>query len=131
MILPDTSIWIDLIRDPAKLRAAGDRYRNFVMCGPILQEVLQGLEESKYADQLRDAMLTLPRLCDPMPMEVFLKGAELFSEGRRRGYTIRSTVDCLIAAVAIENNATVWHRDPDFTMIARYAPLRILSDYLT
>jgi len=58
---------------------------------------------------------------------MFLEAAELFRQGRRRGYTIRSSVDCLIAAVAIHNRVPVWHQDRDFTAIARYTSLRTWS----
>jgi predicted nucleic acid-binding protein len=57
-------------------------------------------------------------------LETFLAAAAIYRDGRRRGYTIRSTVDCLIAAVAVENGASVWHRDRDFDAIARFTNLR-------
>jgi predicted nucleic acid-binding protein len=76
------------------------------------------------------ALLNIPAIADPMPLEIFLQAAEIHREGRRRGYTIRSTTDCLIAAIAIEHGATVWHKDRDFTVIARYTPLRVRSEYL-
>jgi predicted nucleic acid-binding protein len=38
--------------------------------------------------------------------------------------------DCLIAAIAIEHGATVWHKERDFAVIARYTPLRVRSEYL-
>jgi predicted nucleic acid-binding protein len=34
-------------------------------------------------------------------------------------------VDCLIAAIAIENGVPIWHRDRDFGAIARYTGLRV------
>jgi len=39
---------------------------------------------------------------------------------RRRGVTVRSSIDWLNAAIAIENRVPVWHRDRDFEAIARY-----------
>jgi predicted nucleic acid-binding protein len=39
--------------------------------------------------------------------------------------TIRSSIDCLIAAIAIENRVPVWHRDRDFSAIATYTALEI------
>jgi hypothetical protein len=56
VILPDTSCWIDWIRHPDSLDRAGRRFREFLTCGPILQEVLQGLDHSPYADQVCEAM---------------------------------------------------------------------------
>jgi len=41
--------------------------------------------------------------------------------------TIRSLIDCLIAAIAMEQEATVLHRDRDFDRISGYAPLKTIS----
>jgi predicted nucleic acid-binding protein len=60
-------------------------------------------------------------------VEAFLEAAEIYRSGRRRGYTIRSTVDCLIAAIAIRNGVTVWHKDRDYDSIARYTALRAIT----
>jgi predicted nucleic acid-binding protein len=130
MILPDTSWWIDLLRSAAHLDEARRNLRQFVTCGPVLQEVLQGWREDSETADLREALLNVPAVADPMPLEIFLQAAEIYREGRRRGYAIRSTTDCLIAAIAIEHGATVWHKDRDFTVIARYTPLRVRSEYL-
>ena len=70
--------------------------------------------------------LALPLLSDPLKSETFLRAAEIYRQGRRKGYTIRSSVDCLIAAIAIENRVPIWHRDRDFGAIARYTALEVL-----
>lgn len=59
-----------------------------------------------------------------MPLSIFLEAAEIYAQARRQGYTIRSPIDCLIAAIAIENNVPIWHSDRDFSTIARFTPLR-------
>lgn len=132
MILVDSSLWIDLLLDPSRLPEASDRIGEFVVCGPIIQEVLQGLDSQKPASAvLRDAFLALSTVSDPLPRDLFLEAADIYHDGRRRGYTIRSGVDCLIAAVAIHNNLELWHRDRDFNAIARYTRLRAVAKYLT
>jgi predicted nucleic acid-binding protein len=40
------------------------------------------------------------------------------------GVTIRSSVDCLIAACAIRNGLPILHSDRDFDAIARFTPLQ-------
>jgi predicted nucleic acid-binding protein len=50
--------------------------------------------------------------------------AALYRHCRARGETVRSTVDCLIAVVAMGHRATLLHRDPGFEVIARHTPLR-------
>jgi len=94
-----------------------------VTCGPIVQEVLQGLRPGPQTEAFRSAFLALPVLSDPLPLASYLHAAEIYSVGRRRGFTIRSSVDCLIAAIAIHHTVPVWHRDRDFSVIARYTAL--------
>jgi predicted nucleic acid-binding protein len=64
-------------------------------------------------------------------LDLYLKAAAIYREGRSRGYTIRSAIDCLIAAIAIEHSVPVWHRDRDFSTIARYTSLRAMSRYIS
>lgn len=97
---------------------------NFVTCGPVAQEVLQGLSDGFEGESLRDAFLAVPVLSDPLPLSLFLAAARIYQEGRAKGYTIRSSTDCLIAAIAIENRVAVWHRDRDFDALSRFTPLR-------
>lgn len=80
------------------------------------------------SEQFREMFLALPCLGDPMPRKTFQAAADIYREGRRRGLTVRSTVDCLIAAVAIEHQTPVWHRDRDFRQIAQYTPLRAAGE---
>ncbi|HKS66411.1 MAG TPA: PIN domain-containing protein [Candidatus Acidoferrales bacterium] len=129
MILVDTSVWIELLngRRPTKISEA--RLLNFVTCGPIVQEVLQGLRVGPASDAFRDAFLALPMLSDPLSASLFLSAADIYRLGRNRGYTIRSSSDCLVAAIAIENRTPVWHRDRDYDAIARYTSLRTLPGF--
>jgi predicted nucleic acid-binding protein len=126
MILVDTSIWIELIRGKVLVKEP-DQLLRFRTTGPILQEVLQGLRRSPQSDAFKGSFLAIPRLCDPLTWDLYAQAAEIYREGRRRGYTIRSSTDCLIAAVAIETGAPIWHRDRDFKTIATFTPLRIFG----
>jgi predicted nucleic acid-binding protein len=124
MILVDTSVWIALLNGKMRSEVSSDRALHFATCGPIAQEVLQGLRESPLAAPFRESFGGIPRLSDPLPFSTFLEAAEIYSHGRRKGYTIRSSTDCLIAAIAIQNDVPVWHKDRDFTIIARFTRLR-------
>jgi predicted nucleic acid-binding protein len=123
MILVDTSVWIELLNGRLGSRISERELLNFATCGPVLQEVLQGLREDPLNVTLREGLLALPVLSDPLPSATFLSAAEIFRQGRAKGYTIRSSTDCLIAAIAIENGVPVWQRDRDFETIARYTGL--------
>jgi hypothetical protein len=124
MTLVDTSVWIELLNGALGPSVTEAELLNFVTCGPILQEVLQGLRDDPASVVLREGLLALPVLSDPLPIALFLSAAEIYRLGRAKGYTIRSSTDCLIAAIAIENGVPVWHKNRDFEAIARYTSLR-------
>lgn len=123
MILVDTSIWIELLAGRPRFAIREEDLFRFVTCGPVVQEVLQGLRPGMQSDAFRTAFLALPVLNDPVPLGLFVSAAEIYRQGRRRGITIRSSVDCLIAAIAIDHGIPVWHRDRDFSAIASYTGL--------
>src|SRR5579862_5971608 len=127
MILPDTSVWIDLLSRKPTIHPNEEELLRLVTCGPVVQEVLQGFRPGPAYEEFRTSFLALPKLSDPLGIDTFLHGAEIYREGRRRGLTIRSATDCLIAAIAIENQVPVWHRDRDYRAIARYTPLELFE----
>ena len=124
MILVDTSVWIELLNGSLGSRVSEKELLNFATCGPVVQEVLQGLGHDPASEAFREGLLALPILSDPLPNAAFLSAAEIYRLGRAKGYTIRSSTDCLIAAIAIDNGVPVWHKDRDFKSIARFTGLR-------
>lgn len=56
----------------------------------------------------------------------FDSAAGIYRELRRRGTTISSPFDCLIAAIAIRSRSALLHRDRDFTAIARASGLAVI-----
>jgi predicted nucleic acid-binding protein len=60
----------------------------------------------------------------PLDQGVFLEATDLYRRARRAGFTVRSGVDCLIAACAIRNDLIVLHQDRDYSALARISPLR-------
>ena len=123
MILVDTSIWIELLNGRSGFKVSADDLLLFVTCGPVVQEVTQGLKHSAEADSFRRYFGAVPVLSDPVPLMLFHEAADIYRSGRRKGFTIRSSVDCLIAAIAIEHRLPVWHRDRDFGAIAKFTRL--------
>jgi predicted nucleic acid-binding protein len=127
MILVDTSIWVELLNEN-RCKMRDEDLLLFVTCGPVVQEILQGLKPGPDSDAFRRAFLAIPVLCDPVPLKTFLAAGDIYRQGWRKGITIRSSVDCLIAAIAIENEIPVWHRDRDFASIARYTALETVTE---
>src|SRR5947207_225646 len=125
MILADTSVWIEMLAGRLRPLKATD-LPAVVTCGPVIQEVLQGLRPGTDSEAFREAFLAIPVLSNPVPLDLYLSAADIYRLGRRKGITIRSSMDCLIAAIAIHNRIAVWHRDRDFNAIARYTALETL-----
>lgn len=127
MILVDTSIWIELLAARPRRAIREEDLLRFATCAPIVQEVLQGLKPGLRSDAFSAAFLAIPVLGDPIPLRLFVSAAEIYRQGKRRGITIRSSVDCLIAAIAIDYRVAIWHRDRDFGAIARYTELEAVQ----
>ena len=126
MVLVDTSVWIEAFRKPPRIRMeALVDFDSVVTCLPVIQEILQGfLEERAYATA-RDALRALPIVESPLRGQVFDEAVQLYRSARRAGHTVRSGVDCLIAACALRHGLTVLHHDRDFDALARVSALRV------
>lgn len=128
MYLVDTSVWIEVFRRPAglDLESVVD-FDDVVTCLPVIQEVLQGFVDERPYRLAKDAMRALPIVESPLRSEVVDDAVELYRQARRDGVTVRSSVDCLIAACALRHDLTVLHRDRDFDLLARTSALRSQS----
>lgn len=125
MTLVDTSIWIEVFRKTKPLDLGSVvAFDDVVTCLPVMQEVLQGFRDENAFRTARDAMLSLPLIESPLSSSVYLEAVNLYRLGRRAGRTIRSSIDCLIAACAIRHDLDVLHRDRDFDVLASISSLR-------
>ena len=124
MLLVDTSVWIEVFRKPSRLRFSAADLEEIVTCLPVVQEVLQGFRDDHAYRKAREALLSFPIVEAPLRTEIYEEAVGLFRSARRAGVTVRSGVDCLIAACAIRNDMTVLHLDRDFSGLARVSPLK-------
>ncbi|MEX1130248.1 MAG: PIN domain-containing protein [Vicinamibacterales bacterium] len=125
MVLVDTSVWIEVFRKPARLSLETLLdFDEVVTCLPVVQEVLQGFRDEDAFALARDAMQALPTVESPMRPDVFLQAADLYRAARRVGFTVRSGVDCLIAACALKHGLEIVHHDRDYDTLARVSSLR-------
>jgi predicted nucleic acid-binding protein len=126
-ILVDSSVWIDFLRGRHREEfAAAVKGHEVVTCLPIIQEVLQGIGDGTAFQIAAAAFAELPLLEDPLTRRIFDDAIQLYREARRASITIRSSVDCLIAACALRHEAVVLHTDRDYTHLARVVPLKAL-----
>ena len=125
MLLVDTSAWVEVFRRPARLTIDElGGLDELVTCLPVIQEVLQGFRDERAFRLARESMFALPIVESPLGRDVVEEAVELYRLARRAGFTVRSSVDCLIAACALRHGLTVVHRDRDFPAIARVSALR-------
>lgn len=124
-VLVDTSVWIASFRrlDPLRLEAHVE-LDDVVTCLPVVQEVLQGFRDEAAFRVAREAMLSLQIVESPISVSLIVEAAALYRAARRQGLTVRSSVDCLIAACALRHDLEVLHRDRDYPALARVSGLR-------
>jgi predicted nucleic acid-binding protein len=125
VVLVDTSVWIEVFRKPAGLDLpALVEFDDVVTCLPVIQEVLQGFRDEAAFRLAREAMHALPTVESPLGPAVVDEAVGLYRAARRAGLTVRSGVDCLIAACAVRHGLSVLHCDRDFDALARVSALQ-------
>ncbi|MEM9984921.1 MAG: PIN domain nuclease [Bacteroidota bacterium] len=133
MIIVDSSVWVDFFNgrpNPAVTKL--EQLLPFVPVAIgdlILCEVLQGF---RYDHQYALAYQYLGILpCYSMGgKEMAIKSSENYRLLRKRGITVRKTIDLLIATYCIENGHQLLHSDRDFDHMAHGLSLKIVPTYL-
>jgi predicted nucleic acid-binding protein len=85
-------------------------------CGIVISEVFQGLRREKGRSQIEKRFREMVFL-EPVGIQSYLRAAEIFRSLRNRGVTVRSTIDCILAAIAEENDCAILARDRDMESI--------------
>lgn len=129
MILPDTSAWVEVFRgtgsplDRALTRLIEEDASVFIS-EPVVMEVLAGARSDRELLAMRGHVLALSMLRVD-GLATFERAAAIQRACRAAGETVRGLLDCLLAAVAIREGASILHDDRDFDIIARHTELRI------
>ena len=128
MILPDSSAWIEFLRRTGsdvnnRLREALADER-LATTDVVLMEILAGARDDRHRDDLRRLLRRCELVATEGPQD-YETAADLYRRCRRRGETVRSLTDCLIAAVAVRAGLPLLHADADFEAIARHTPLEL------
>ena len=130
MTLVDTTVWIDLFagRNTTQVSVFESlvvKNEDICLCGVILTEILQGIRDEKEYSKTESVLSNLLYL--PMERSTFLLAANIYRTLRSKGITIRNSVDCMIAAVCMENRIPILHNDKDFDLIAKEFDLKVLK----
>jgi predicted nucleic acid-binding protein len=124
MILTDTSVLIGYFKgsndsSSEKMNYIVDHEIPFGICHYVYQELLQGAANKQEYELLKNYLNKLPFYRLRYEKESFENAALMYINCRKKGVTVRSTIDLLIAETAIENNLFLFHNDNDFTNIAK------------
>lgn len=130
MIVVDTTVWVDFFRGAdtrvnRTLHRLIDDEEDLCLTSLNLTEILQGIKRDALYEETRRHLIEFP-LFEPRGLPTYLHAADIYRTCRRRGKTIRSTIDCLIAAIAMEHDLVLLHNDRDFAHIAACVPLAVM-----
>jgi len=132
-VLVDTSVWSFALRRDAPpdskatqaLTRSIQRQDILFSTGIILQELLQGFRGPKHRTSIIEYFSELPLIVPNVTDHI--DAAVLQTTCHRRGIHV-GTIDALLAQLAIAQDLELLTTDYDFVMMARYEPLRILSE---
>ncbi len=124
MVIIDTSVWIDFFNgscneETIKLEGLKQKKVDIFTTGLIITEILCGVKDNEILEELKEKLLKLP-FVNPFYPETYINSALIYRKGRKKGITIRKTIDFLIAQLAIENGLYLLHKDNDFTKLNIY-----------
>jgi predicted nucleic acid-binding protein len=126
VIVVDSSVWIDFLNGrnaPHVRRLQAALGTDEIIVGDLmLCEVLQGLENERAAREV-EILLRRFDIRAMAGVAVAVSAARNFRSLRKRGITIRKTIDMLIGTWCIENRLPLLHHDSDFRPMARYLGL--------
>jgi predicted nucleic acid-binding protein len=117
MILVDTSVWVDFFNGRPTVET--DRLEDLLGTEPlaigdlILTEVLQGFRLDRDFRTARDLLLSLT-VFELLGVDRAILSAEYFRQLRKRGITVRKTVDVAIATFCISEDHALLYSDRDF-----------------
>ena len=130
MILVDSSVLIDFLEGRenspvSRFIEVQDRGIPFGISPITILEVLQGAATEKDFSTLREYLGSQTVYGFDGGLESYAGAAKIFFDLRRKGMSVRSSMDCLIAQTAIEYGLHLLHSDSDFDRIAQVSSLKV------
>jgi predicted nucleic acid-binding protein len=124
MILVDTSVLIDFIRNvdniaTNKLNEIIALNIPFGITCHVYQELLQGVSTQREFSLLKEYLDTLNFYDMLYGAESYAAAAAIYFSCRKKGITVRSSIDCLIVQIALEHKLKLLHNDRDFDNIKK------------
>lgn len=128
MIVVDTSVWIDYVNGvttPQTDLLDSELQKERIVVGDLIfAEFLQGFRDDKQFQEAKELMDSL-EYYDFVGKEIAEKAADNFRKLRKNGFTVRKTIDLLIATFCIENGFELIHSDRDFEPMQKLLGLNV------
>lgn len=127
MILVDTSVWVDYFNGVGNLQT--DWLDSALGTEPVLvgdlipAEILQGFQNDRDCRKAQRLLEGIPFM-DMLGRELAVKSAPNYRYLRKKGVTVRKTIDVMIGTFCIHHGITLLHRDRDFVPMEKYPNLR-------
>ena len=130
-MLVDTSVWIDFFngyesRQAEHLASAIAEAEPIVIPGIVLTEILLGLKNDAEAERISALLGAFDVVAEPTRAD-YIEAARIYRLCRAKGFTVRSTIDCLIAQLCLRDDFALLSKDRDFKAIADCVPLQLLD----
>jgi hypothetical protein len=129
MILVDSSVWIDDFNGktcPQTDWLDSALGKEIIVVGDLIQaEVLQGFKSDGDFNKAEE-LLSHFRFMEMLGRELAIKSAQNYRLLRKKGVTVRKTVDVMIGTFCIQNNIPLLHDDQDFDPLAKHLGLDVV-----
>ena len=130
MVIIDTTVWIDYLRGTSTsqvtwLEEAMERQR-LGLVDLILCEVLQGVRTHTHLEEVCQALSRFA-IFTTGGTALAIAAASNYVTLRHQGYTVRKTIDCLIATFCLMHDHTLLHNDRDFDPFEQFLGLPVVQ----
>jgi predicted nucleic acid-binding protein len=129
MIVVDSSVWIDYFN--GQMNAATDLLYGLLGNEPIMigdliyAEVLQGFQKDRDYVQAKKLFESLT-FGEMLGRDMALKSVDNYRYLRKKGVTIRKTIDMIVGTFCIETNMPLLHQDRDFDPMEKHLKLKVV-----
>ena len=129
MILVDSSVWVNYFNsiDTWQTELLDQLLKEVpILIGDLIfAEVLQGFKSDKDFSKAKEALSILP-FCQVGGYEVALQSAQNYRKLRKRGVTVRKTIDVIIGSYCILEKLSLLHDDRDFEPMVEHLSLKAI-----
>jgi predicted nucleic acid-binding protein len=130
MVIVDTTVWVDYLNgrrnEQTEWLLSQIGKENIGLLDVVLCEVLQGVRSESQFQELKEQLMEFEIFC-PSSAELAITAASNFRELRKRGFTVRKTIDCWIATFCLREGHSLLHRDRDFEVFEKQLGLQVVK----